>query len=104
MKNLYDLLPSTCPRLAVSAIFCQNNQRRIATLWDADPEFIIWTDMCRRRIFFDVLSFENPAMSCGTCIRLDLQNDPNQKVIWYTNSKKKAKESFVPSAENILDA
>ena len=59
--------------------------------------------MCRRRIYIDIVSSGTPTRTCTTCIKLDLQHDPLQKIIWYTNPKMKAEESLVLASENVLD-
>ncbi len=41
--------------------------------------------------------------TCTTCIKLDLKDNPLQKIIWYTNSKMKAEELLVSALENVLD-
>jgi len=68
---------------------------------DADTPW--WTDMNRRRIFIDVVSSGSPSRTSSTCIKMDLFVNQDQKIIWYTNSKMKAEDSLVPSAENAMD-
>ena len=59
--------------------------------------------MNRRRIFFEVVVSGKPTATCATSLKLDLKADPTIKVIWYANSKAKAEDSMVPSAENKMD-
>jgi len=106
LKELYDLQPNAtkrCPRIVMSATFRSADKVRCNQLWDAIPDWYVHTDNCRRRVFIDVASSGNPTKTCRTCIKLDLKENPNQKIIWYTNSKKKAEESLVPSAESVMD-
>ena len=46
----------------------------------------------------------NPIKSAARCITTDLHRDHNQKIIWYTSSKKKAEESLIQAVENVMDA
>ncbi|KAL7548847.1 hypothetical protein ACHAWF_015173 [Thalassiosira exigua] len=103
-KSLHDMMPTKCPRIAMSATFRKRDQDRINSLYGDKPDFILWTDMCKRRIFFEVVVSGNPAQSCATCIKQDLALNKDNKIIWYTNSKRKAEESLVPSAENVMDS
>ena len=103
LKHLYSLLEKKCPRLVMSATYREADQRLVENLFGAVPDFRIWTDMCRRRIYIDIVSSGTPTRTCTTCIKLDLSSNPTQKIIWYTNSKTKAEESLVPAAENVLD-
>ena len=59
--------------------------------------------MNKRLIFFEVVVSGNPTQSTANCIRHDYQRDSDMNIIWYTDSKKKAEESLVPSSKNILD-
>ena len=79
------------------------NRQCVFGLWDVEPDFVLWTDMNCRRIFFDVAPSGNVTRTCAICIRADLNDNPNQKVLWYTNLRHKADNLLVPSAENILD-
>ncbi|KAL7529642.1 hypothetical protein ACHAWF_003062 [Thalassiosira exigua] len=103
MKSLYDSMPNKCPRVAMSATFCQGDQDRISELLGKKPDFVVWTSMNRRRFFFEVVGSGNPTQTTATCIGQDLERKPEMKVIWYTNSKRKAEDSMVPAAENALD-
>ena len=59
--------------------------------------------MNKHHIFFKVVVSRNPTQSTATCTHHDYQRDSNMNFIWYTNPKKKAEESLVPSGEDILD-
>ena len=102
-KLLYELMPRKCPRIAMSATFRQSDQDCISDLLGEKPDFVAWTTMNKRRIFFEVVASGNPTKTTATCIGQDLDANPDLKVIWYTNSKKKAEESMVPTAENLMD-
>ena len=103
LKALHAAQTQKCPRIVMSATYRGVDQQVVEDLFGAKPDFRIWTDMCRRRIYIDVVSSGTPTRTCTTCIKLDLQHDPTQKIIWYTNSKMKAEESLVPAAEKVLD-
>ena len=103
LKNLYALLQKKCPRIVMSATYRETDQQLVEGLFGDVPDFRVWTDMCRRRIYIDIVSSGTPTRTCTTCIKLDLRDNPTQKIIWYTNSKTKAEESLVPAAENVLD-
>ena len=48
MKALYATMPAIkCARVMMSATFRKVDQDRICELWDATPDFEVWTDMCR---------------------------------------------------------
>ncbi|KAL7524738.1 hypothetical protein ACHAWF_002535 [Thalassiosira exigua] len=87
----------------MSATFRQSDQDCISDLLGEKPDFVAWTSMNKRRIFFEIVASGNPGATTATCIGQDLQANRNQKIIWYTNSKRKAEETMVPSAENMLD-
>ena len=60
--------------------------------------------MNRRRIAIDVVTSGNPVRSVAKLLKLDLASNNDQKIIWYTSSKKKAEESLVPAAKNAMDS
>ena len=60
-------------------------------------------EMARRRIMIDILTSGNPTLAITKWIKKDLKNDPTMKIIWYTNSKPKAENSLMPSAEGVLE-
>ena len=59
--------------------------------------------MAWRRITIDVFVSGNPTLAIHHRIKKDLKENPTMKIIWYTNSKKKAEEYLVPSAEAVLE-
>ena len=61
-------------------------------------------EMVRRRIAIDVLVSGNLTAAITKQIKKDLAKDPTVKIIWYTNSKRKAEELLVPAAEGVLEA
>ena len=103
LKDLHAAQKVAFPRIVMSATYRGKDQQMVEDLFGAKPDFCIWTDMCRRRIYIDIVSSGTPTRTCTTCIKLDLQDNPSQKIIWYTNSKMKAEESLVPASENVLD-
>ena len=101
----------------MSATFQKIDQRTCVRYLGQEPGKVIWTEMSRRRIFFDVQISGNPSASVRSSLKVDYQthlsdannNKSNEsarpmKVIIYTNSKKKAEESLTPSAEKVLDS
>mmetsp|Transcript_11434 Transcript_11434/g.25104 ORF Transcript_11434/g.25104 Transcript_11434/m.25104 type:complete len:717 (-) Transcript_11434:43-2193(-) len=106
VKNLqliHNNLKTKCPRLVMSATLRKIDQTTISKLFGGAPDFILWTEMARRRITIDVLVSGNPTLAIRKRIKKDLKKDPTMKIIWYTNSKTKAEESLVPSAEGVLE-
>lgn len=106
IKQLADLSPTAKPpRFLMSATFRDEDMNVISDLWDKEkPDVTLWTCMSRRRIFLHVEVSGNPTLSARHNIEIDLKQNPNQKVVWYTNSKKKAEESLVPTSELLLDS
>ena len=51
----------------------------------------------------DVLLSGSPTLNIAKRSKKALKKDATMKMIWYTNSKTKAKESLVPSAEKVLE-
>ena len=104
LREVHDLCKTIKPpRIVMSATLREADLLRLDELFQATPDFIIWTEMNRRRIFLDCVASGSPTLTCSSSMRLDLRDHPDIKIIWYTNSKKKAQESMVPSAENNLD-
>ena len=104
LREVHDLCKTIKPpRIVMSATLREADLLRLDELFQATPDFIIWTEMNRRRIFLDCVTSGSPTLTCSSSMRLDLRDHPDIKIIWYTNSKKKAQESMVPSAENNLD-
>jgi hypothetical protein len=103
MKELYDLQPEKAPFIAMSATFRREDQDALSTHLGMQPTYVEWTDMDRRRIFFDVQVSGSPATSIRTSVDFDYKTDRNIKTIVYTNSKRKAEETLAPMAEKILE-
>ena len=117
IQYLHDIMERKCPRILMSATFRKIDQRTCVRYLGQEPGKVIWTEMSRRRIFFDVQISGNPSASVRSSLKVDYQthlsdannNNSNEsgrpmKVIIYTNSKKKAEESLTPSAEKVLDS
>ena len=103
LQTIHNQLATKCPRLVMSATLRKIDQQTISTLLCTKPDFILWTEMARRRITMDVLVSGCPTSNIAKRSKKDLKKDPTMKMIWYTNSKTKAEESLVPSAEKILE-
>jgi len=103
MKVLYDMMPIKGPVIAMSATYRKVDQQTVAKKLGLKPNFIIWTDMGRRDIFFEVVVSGNPTMSVQSCLAHDYSSHRNIQTIIYTNSKKKAESSLVSMAENVLE-
>jgi hypothetical protein len=88
----------------MSATFRQEDQDELSKHLNIKPTFIVWTDMNRRRIFFDVQVSGSPSTSIRTSLEFDFRTDPAIKVIIYTNSKVKAEETLTPMVENVLES
>ena len=103
LQQIHNDLKTKCPRLVMSATLRKIDQQTISKLFGGEPDFILWMEMARRRITIDVLVSGNPTWAIRKQIKKDLKKDPTMKIIWYTNSKRKAEESLVPSAEAVLE-
>ena len=77
LKALHAAQTKKCPRIVMSATYRRVDQQVVEDLFGAKPDFRVWTDMCRRRIYIDVVSSGTPTRTCTTCIKLDLQADPS---------------------------
>ena len=86
------------------ATFSEWDQRKISKLWGDGPRFCCLDFYEQIPDLSNVVVAGNPAQSTATCIKQDYQMHPTMNVIQYTNSKKKAEDSLVPSSENILDS
>ena len=60
LSSLYDDIPSPykCTRIAMSASFRFDDQKCVFDLWKAPSDFVVWTDMNRRRIFASVFEVD----------------------------------------------
>ncbi|EJK72554.1 hypothetical protein THAOC_05904, partial [Thalassiosira oceanica] len=106
MNELFKLLPTKVPRLAMSATIQQVDIDTLNRLWESKPDYTEWTEMSRREIFFAVVVSGNPSVSIHSSLKHDYKSEPPDsklQAIVYTNSKKKAEESLTPQAEKILD-
>ena len=100
---LYKMMPKPCPRIAMSATFRQADQDVVSSLLGTKPDSVFWLGMDRRRICIDVVVSGNPISSIRSSLTNDYNDNHTQKVIIYTNSKKKAEESLVTSCEAVLE-
>ena len=103
MKTLYDLQPHKCSFIAMSATLREDDQLALSCVLNNTPDMITWTDMNRRRIFFDVQVTGNPTISIRSALKNDFQTHPQIKAIVYTNSKTKAEESITPMIEKVME-
>jgi superfamily II DNA helicase RecQ len=104
MKTLYESQPEKRPFVAMSATFRREDQQSLFDLLKLEPTFVAWTDMNRRRIFFDVQVSGNPLLSIKSSLEFDFRTNPDIKAIVYTNSKRKAEESISPMAIKVLES
>ena len=102
MAELYDLLTIKCPCVIMSATLRRNDQAMMSKLLGEKPDFVIWTDMNCRRIFFEVVVSGNPSQSIRMCMTLNYNTNTVGKIIIYTNSKRKAEENLVRSYKRQL--
>ena len=103
MMSLRNNQPTSSAFIAMSATLTQQDQTQLSRILNITPDLITWTDMNRRRIFFDVQVTGNPTLSIRSSLKNDFQKHPDIKAIVYTNSKKKAEESIMPMIEKVLN-
>ena len=56
LKAIYEACNKKPTRIVMSATMRVEDQQRIDELWGASPDFIVWTEMNRHRIFIDIVA------------------------------------------------
>ena len=102
LRSLYDRQASPCNFVAMSATFRQSDQDEIAALWKRKPDNVIWCELSRRGIFFDVIVSGSPTSSFTRRLSVDYEFPTQMKTIVYTNSKTAALGSLTKASEMVL--
>jgi hypothetical protein len=103
LRKIYDNSPTPCNFLAMSATFRQDDQDEISRLWTRPPDKVIWRELSRRGIGFDIVISGNPTSSVIRCMSEDYRDPTYMKTIVYTNSKTSAMGSLTKALENMLE-
>jgi len=74
IKYLHDIMERKCPRILMSATFRQIDQCTCVRCLGQEPGKVIWTEMSRRRISFDVQISGNPSASVESSLKVDYQS------------------------------
>jgi superfamily II DNA helicase RecQ len=98
------MMPSLCNIIAMSATFLVDDQKVISNLLERSPNEIVWLELSRRTIYFDVNICGQPSSSIYKCIASDYEFKTDLKTIVYTNSMKSAQGAITDATEAILDA
>ena len=86
----------------MSATFRQEDQDKITRLWTRPPNKVIWRELSRHGICFNVVISGSPTSSI-LCSMFEYYRDPTaMKTIVYTNSKTLAMGSLTMALENML--
>ncbi len=75
----------------------------ISRLWTRPPDKVIWLELSRRGIGFDVVISGNPTSSIVKSLSKDYKNPTTMKTIVYTNSKAAAMGSLSKALECMLE-
>jgi superfamily II DNA helicase RecQ len=103
LKSLYDNSPTKCNRLVMSATFRKSDQDVITNLYQRPPDEIIWLELSRRQIVFEVNVCGVPSISITSSVAQDLKDpDTDLKIIVYTNSKQQAIGAITEAMERVL--
>ena len=103
LKSRYENQPTKCNRLVMSATFWKSDQDVITALYQCRPDKVLWLELSRRRIVFDVNVCGKPSQSVSSSVAQDLKDTTDLKIIVYTNSKQQAIGAITDSMEGILE-
>ncbi len=81
LKSLYDSQPKKCNRLVMSATFRKVNQDVITDLYQKQPDEIIWLELSRRRIVFNINVCGIPSVSITSSVSQDFKHTTDLKII-----------------------
>jgi hypothetical protein len=103
LRSIRDKSPTPCKFLAMSATFRQDDQDKISRLWRQAPTSVIWMELSRRGIRFEVVVLGNLTSTLTRAMALDYNSQPtSMKTIVYTNSKTAAMGGIFNALENLL--
>jgi superfamily II DNA helicase RecQ len=90
LRELYKTQTMKCFCIAMSATFRQSDQDVISKLFGKKPDMLIWLELSRRCIHFDVVITGNPIISMTSALNQDYKYATTMKSIVYSNSKRQA--------------
>ena len=103
LRSIYDAQTTKCNRIAMSATFRQCNQDVITDLFGRPPDKVMWLELARRRIHFDVIISGNPLSAVTSSAKQDYKHETDMQTIVYTNSKQQAVGSISAAMESLLE-
>jgi superfamily II DNA helicase RecQ len=103
LKQIHENSPNRCNRIAMSATFRRDDQEKISDLWTRMPDSVIWHELSRRGITFNVRVSGTPSATITRCLIVDYRDPTDLKTIVYTNSKTAALGSLTDSLEKVLE-
>jgi hypothetical protein len=87
----------------MSATFRQSDQDVMNNLLRRFPDKVIWLELLRQGIHFDVIVSGLPSLSITNSVTQDCKYEMVMKPIIYTNSKKQAMEATTAAMESVLE-
>ena len=103
LRNLYDVQQTKCNRIAMSATFRKCDQDVITTLFGRPPDKVMWLELSRRGIHFDVIVSGNPIGGVTSSSKEDYKYETDMQTNVYSNSKQQAVGSISAAMESVLE-
>jgi superfamily II DNA helicase RecQ len=103
LKVLYDNQPTKCNCIAMLATFRQLDQAVIMGLLKRALDQVIWLELSRRGIQFDVVVSGSPSLLITQSVSLDYKYKTDMKAIIYTNSKQQALGGITSVMESVIN-
>ena len=85
------------------ATFRQCAQDIITDLFGSPPNKVMWLELSRRGIHFDVIISGNPLSAVTSSAKQDYKHPTDMQTIVYTNSKQQAVGSISAAMESVLE-
>ena len=103
LRNLYEVQQTKCNRIAMSATFRNCDQDVITMLFGRPPDKVMWLELSRRGIHFDVIVSGNPIGGVTSSSKEDYKYETDMQTIVYSNSKQQAVGSISAAMESVLE-
>ena len=103
LRNLYEVQQTKCNRIAMSATFRKCDQDVITTLFGRPPDKVMWLELSRRGIHFDVIVSGNPIGGVTSSSKEDYKYETDMQTIVYSNSKQQAVGFISAAMESVLE-
>ncbi len=103
LRSIHDKMSFPCNFVAMSATFRQSDQDEITRLWTRLPDKVIWRELSRRAINFDIVISGRPSSTFTRRLLFDYEFPTSMKTIVYTNSKMAAMGSLTKACESVLE-